>query len=362
MKNTMTSLGKGIDENLPVRLAKWFAGKIPGAKDIEMLSFARPSGSAGFSGDTYFVELKWQQGIDTKQQKFVIRAEIEAANNPESNFANMVRLLKILGPIPDLLIPKIHFNEDNPEIIGGPFYVMEHRTGTVAPDSPPFTAQGWVYEGSEAQQRHMYRQGVQYLANLHKLNWQAMGLDFLLHTNAGRNETERHVNHLIATYDKAMQGKRTALAQSCIAWLRDNLPAEEKLVVSWGDSRPANMLWNGFELVGALDWEVCSLSHPALDLTGWIVMDRMMTDKAGVKPLPGMMNREQMIAEYKSLSGNALDNFEYYEMFAGFRILTMTTHVIKVWERAGKNFFGNTSTTADNPLADLVQEIVDRVI
>lgn len=97
-------------------------------------------------------------------------------------------------------------------------------------------------------------------------------------------------------------------------WLRENWP-EESLsgvgrpidVVSWGDSRPGNVIYRDFEPVALLDWEMASVGPRELDL-GWIIfLHRFFQDLAEVATLPGLPDfckREDIAAEYAALTGH----------------------------------------------------------
>ena len=339
-------------------LAGWFKTKIPDADNLKLLSFHAPSDSGGFSGETRIANIEWLEGGRAAEKKVVIRSEIHGANAPESSFHKMVSLQKILGNIPDLPVPQVFWSEDDISVIGGPFFVMDFIEGKAAPDSPPFASAGWVFEASKESRESMYHSGLEFLVKLHSLDWQNLGLGFLMHEGDGKTQTRRHLDLMVSIYDRATEGNRTSLADKSIDWLYRHVPETEALSISWGDARLGNMLWRDFKCVAALDWELCTLAEPAADLAWWIFFEKATTEGLGLTRLDGMLERDQMIDFYESLSNTAVANFCYHEIFAGFRALVTVTHMMKIWERAGQQLYGPGSSIENNPIAATLEQVM----
>jgi aminoglycoside phosphotransferase (APT) family kinase protein len=354
-------LSSALPKDTPQRLHGWFAARMPQHRPLLQVTLEAPASGAGFSGDTHIVVLRWEDAGRCNERKFVLRAELVKAHNPESDFHKMVRLQKVLGDIPGSRVPKVWFSEDDASILGGPFYVMEYIEGRIARDNPPFAAEGWVRDATAQQRQRLYRSGLQILANLHKLNWKALALEFLMLPGSAATQTRRHLDFMIDIYDRAMDGKRRPLAESAIGWLLSNMPATETLCISWGDPRLGNMLVRDFDCVAALDWEMATLADPAADVAWWIFFERSFTEGRGVKRPPGMPDRDGMIAMYQQVSGDPLESFRYHEVFAGFRAYAIATHMAKVWERAGLQLFGPEGSIDNNPSANTFAELMRRV-
>lgn len=344
--------------DLSERLEAWFARNMPDAGNVRLTALNAPSSGAGFSGDTYIATVQWQDGAGANVQKFVLRAEMGAANCPESNFGKMVKLQTVLGEQPALCVPKVYWSEADTSVLGGPFYAMAHEEGRVAPDSPPFSAEGWVHDATAEQRTAMYRSGIAFLAKLHALDWKALGLNFLMHEGQAELQTRRHLDLIIGIYDKAMEGQRSGLGIAAIRWLEKNIPASESLSISWGDARLGNMLWRDYQCVAALDWEMCTLAEPASDLAWWMFFERSYTEGLGIRRPQGMPSRDEMIAMYEKASGKPLANFPWHEVFTGFRAYAIATHMARVWERAGQKLFGPEGSSENNPVANTFRELM----
>ena len=56
-------------------------------------------------------------------------------------------------------------------------------------------------------------------------------------------------------------GPRIPILERSLAWLADNLPADEgPPVLSWGDARIGNVIYRDFAPVGVLDWEMAGVA------------------------------------------------------------------------------------------------------
>jgi aminoglycoside phosphotransferase (APT) family kinase protein len=351
----------GNSDAVTVKLQAWLAERLPDAGEVK-LSLSNPSGSAGFSGETYLATLGWQQADQSHERKMVVRTETTEANAPESDFHKMVTLQKILGDIPNLAVPKVYWAETDSSVIGGPFFMMEYVEGRAAPDTPPLAAAGWVHDASPEQRQTMYRSGIQFLTQLHKLDWRELGVDFLMHEGTASTQTRRHLENTIAIYDRAMAGQRTALAEATIDWLNTHAPETERLSICWGDARAGNILWRNFECVAALDWELCTLAEPAQDLAWWRFFEEGITEGIGLKRLPGMPDWPEMVAIYEEYSGNPLENLAFHQVFAGFRALATMTHMLKRAEREGFSMFGPETTPENNPMATTLERVLAKNI
>ncbi len=104
--------------------------------------------------------------------------------------------------------------------------------------------------------------------------------------------------------------------------LEATLPASERRVLNWGDSRPGNILYRDFEPVGVLDWEMATIGPPEVDVAWVTFFQRFfaaLAEQYGLPPVPPMFDQQDVVETYERLSGGALDRLEWYEAFAGLR-------------------------------------------
>ena len=88
----------------------------------------------------------------------------------------------------------------------------------------------------------------------------------------GDTALRRHVNHWKAYTDWVADGREVSLLDDAAAWLEANWPAaadRRPPALSWGDARIGNVLYDGFDPVAVLDWEMATIAPVEVDL-GWM--------------------------------------------------------------------------------------------
>jgi aminoglycoside phosphotransferase (APT) family kinase protein len=129
--------------------------------------------------------------------------------------------------------------------------------------------------------------------------------------------------------------EQVPMARRALAWLKDNLPAEEPLVLCWGDARIGNVMYSPEgERLAVLDWEMAALGSPSQDVAWAWFLDRHHSEGCDVPRLAGFPSKAETIARYEQRSGRALETFDFYEVFAGFRfcvIMARLAVIFKDW-------------------------------
>ena len=99
-----------------------------------------------------------------------------------------------------------------------------------------------------------------------------------------------------------------------------NQPDEQgEVVLSWGDSRIGNIIWDDFQAAAVLDWEMASLGQPEMDLGWFLYFDSQFTDPLGVPRPAGFPSHEETIERYSESMGRPMRDLFFYEIFSGFR-------------------------------------------
>jgi aminoglycoside phosphotransferase (APT) family kinase protein len=149
-------------------------------------------------------------------------------------------------------------------VIGRPFYVMTRVAGRVFDDcSLPGVA--------PAERRAMYFAMAESLAQLHHVDWQAVGLTDFGHEGG-------YYTRQIARWSKQWRLSKTREIPDIdrlIVWLSEHVPDESATTISHGDFRIGNLMFHPTEprVVAVLDWELSTLGHPLADVAysalGW---------------------------------------------------------------------------------------------
>ena len=305
----------------PARLADYFAHCLPEAAPIcEIRQFA-----AGQSNPTYLVE--------TAERRFVLRKKPPGALLPSAHLIEREhRILAVLAGT-DVPVPRVrHFCEDD-EIIGTSFYVMDHVEGPVDQDPA-------LPSVPKANRRAVYDSIADVLARLHRVDWRGLGLaDF------GREGgyVARQFRRWAGQYEASRTDDIPAMNR-LIAWLPDNMPSDDETTIVHGDYRPGNVILHPEEprVAAVLDWELCTLGHPLVDLAHscvafWIPREGAVLPGLGGAPMEalGLPDEEAYRAAYCARAGREMPgDWRFYLAFALFRMAAICQGVYARASRA----------------------------
>jgi len=308
----------------PVQLAsvltQWLASKLPEGSDPEVLEADAP-GSNGFSNETILVKARWNEGGESVERKLVFRVHpTRHTLFLEADFSLQYRVMKALQGQPGVPVPNLRWFEDDPATFGVPFFVMDHVEGQIPADNLPYTMEGWLLESTPEQQAELWWSGIETLASIHKIDYEAVGLGSLAEGTHGEPGLEHQMNYYRAFLDWASQGRPQPTTEAIWEWLVENRPEETgSLVLSWGDGRIGNIIWSDHQAAAVLDWEMASVGQPELDLGWWLYFDRQFSEGLGVPRPAGFPSHEETIARYEELLGRSVRDLLWYQVFSGFR-------------------------------------------
>jgi aminoglycoside phosphotransferase (APT) family kinase protein len=230
----------------PARLAPYLAARLP--QCAGPMSVARIGG--GQSNPTYRLGFAAAEVVLRKQPAGDL---LPSAHAVDREHRVMAALHATDVPVPRML----HLCEDR-AVIGTLFYVMEALDGRVVHDSS-------IPGVTPAERAAMYDAMNDVLARLHRVDWQAVGLE-----GFGRpgGYFARQVNRWTRQWH-ASKTRAIPEIDHLVAWLPDNLPggADETTIVH-GDFRLGNLMFHPSEprVIAILDWELSTLGHPLADL------------------------------------------------------------------------------------------------
>jgi aminoglycoside phosphotransferase (APT) family kinase protein len=313
-------------EEVAATLSRWLATRSEDGSAPEVYDVQAPA-SNGFSNETILCRTRPAGGASGEERRLVVRvAPTKHLLFMDAEFSTQYRVMRGLADggagVP---LPPLGSYEEDPEYLGVPFFTMDHVEGLVPSDNIPYTLEGWVIEATPPQLERMWWSGIDAMAAVHKCDWRALGLDWLDQPTRGKPGLEQQLSYYRDFLDWSTKGVRVPLIESVWRWLLDHRPEETgDVVLSWGDSRIGNIIWDDFEARAVLDWEMASLAQPELDLGWWLYFDRQFTEglaSLGVEvPRPaGFPSHDETIERYSELMGRPMRDLFYYEVFSGFR-------------------------------------------
>jgi aminoglycoside phosphotransferase (APT) family kinase protein len=204
---------------------------------------------------------------------------------------------------------------------------MQAIAGAPAADVPPYTTTGWLFDATPEQQRSVYRQAIDAMAALHRVDPWAIGLG---HLDRGGDETAlaSQLRRFREFHLWGSDGTTYPVLEDAFRWLMDHYPADDgRTVINWNDARLGNMLFEDMTLRALLDWELIELGPPEVDLAWFLWHDRFMAECFGsemagkpVSPLPGAPDLDTGSEWYAAASGHRPRDMAWFEMFAAYRM------------------------------------------
>jgi aminoglycoside phosphotransferase (APT) family kinase protein len=244
---------------------------------------------------------------------------------PSYNLEAQFRVMRLVGERSTVAVPPARWFEPDPSHIGTPFLVMERVEGRVPPDVMPYNFGSWVSEATSEERRELQETSLRVLVDLHAIDLSDGAFAFLAPNTIGETPLRRHVAHWRDFYEWMRDGRTFPLIEKAFDWLDAHWPEEEgSPVVSWGDSRIGNMIFDGFRPVAVLDWEMASIAPRGVDVGWMIFLHTFFEDIAGQMNLPGLpdfMRSDDAWAFYEQQSGVAVSAAQqrFYAVYAALR-------------------------------------------
>jgi len=229
----------------PAKLDAFLREAVPGLAGAMRLQ--RVSG--GQSNPTFFVSYD--------NRRLVLRKKPPGEILPSAHAVDReYRILTALAET-DVPVPRTILFHESPNVVGTPFYVMERLEGRVfAECALPGHAPG--------QRRAIYLSMAQTMARLHKVDWQAVGLQ-------GFGKPGNYFARQIARWTKQWQLSKTRDIPEIdwlTEWLPQHIPPGDETTIAHGDFRLGNLMFDPerLQVIGVLDWELSTLGHPLADV------------------------------------------------------------------------------------------------
>ena len=220
----------------------------------------------------------------------------------------------------DVPVPEIVALEPTGDVLGTPFVVMDAVEGRTPSDNPPYVFGGWLLEATPEERRRLQDTTVQALAGIHDTPAQTIPAIGRPH-----DALRRHFDEQRAYYEWTCseEPRRIPVLERAFDWLEERWPAQPgEPVLCWGDARPGNILYDGFEPAAVLDWEMAAAAPREVDLAWPIFLHRFFQDIAKVFELPGLpdfFRPEDVVATYEKESGHTVTDLDWYVVYAALR-------------------------------------------
>lgn len=320
-------------------LERWLADRLV---DPQVTDAERPP-TNGMSSETLLFDVTHTRDGERVIDHCVARIPPDPADEPvfpDYDMGLQAAAMRLVGERTSAPVPEILWYEPDVAPLGAPFFVMRKASGVVPPDVLPYTMGGnWLFDASPDEQRRAQDAAVGVLAQIHTIDGPTAAAAGLALPGEG-SALRRHVDNQYRYYEwVTSDGIRSPLIEEALAWLEDRWPEETAEVLSWGDSRVGNMLFEDFAPTAVLDWEMVATGPRELDL-GWLVyLHRFFQDLAtgyGLPGLPDFLEREAAAQHYRELTGHTPVDLKWYMVYAALRHATIMFRITRRSVRFGE--------------------------
>ena len=284
-------------------------------------------------------------------ERFVLRRPPRPPLPPSAH--DMLREARILTAVQDtpVRVPRVLAVCEDEAVLGVPFYVMEEVQGTVITRELPAALD------NPEQRERIGRELIQALAEIHDVDWRAVGLE-------GFGKPTGYLERQLRRFNGLWEHNRTRdvpRVQEVGEWLAANMPESPPATIVHGDYRLGNVMYAEeppARVVAIFDWEMGTIGDPLADLgyltVNWIERDdpdTLMFKLGDVTRQEGFQTRDELLALYEERTGRSMSDLRWYQALA-------------LWKSAvfmEGNYKRSLAGTTDDPYLKLFDEGVPQL-
>lgn len=326
----------GDIEKIRLTIESWLSSRLPDAGDLVLKELNFPEES-GESSVTLLLDTESAAG----ERKFVFRMAPPNSEVFDSHDIGLqYTLMEIMGEA-GVPVPSLVGYEPDKALVGSDFYIMNFIPGQIPTDNPPFAFGSWVTELDDGQRAAMWRNGLEALAAIHRVDMSAYELPNLPRAAAGQSI----IQHEIDKFDKMLDDEMKQVAQPVVVeameYIKANAPADGELRLCWGDSRVGNVIWQELKPAAVIDWEMANLGDPLQDVSWWFWIDYINSVGLGAERPGGLPQLQEIYQQWHQLTGLSIDNTDYYDLFSVLRYTVILERKFAAMRAAGLGSIDN---------------------
>ncbi len=340
-------------------LARWLVDTLDDVDHAEVGDFDRPSG--GYSAETLIVPVTFTRDGSTSDEHIVLRREtpeppVYPVQVPVENEIDIQwRVMSALTEHANVPIAPLLGYEKDPAVLGSPFFAMDFIGGEIPREDPPYVVEGF-YVGANAEQRtRMITTGVDTMAGVHAVDVQQAGLEWLSTDDV--NDGHRQLRIWREHAEQELDGRPHPLMMDAFDRVADELPSGGTPVLTWGDARLGNVIWQDFSPACLTDFEAAAIAPAEMDVGWWLMFEQWSHLSAGLDPYPGSLSAEAQLDRYAATSGRDLGDIAPWVLFAAARYAAI---VVRVMNRmVEREILPVDQTIYLDPIAPVLRPLLD---
>jgi len=243
-------------------------------------------------------------------ERLVLRRD-PPGHHVQSSRRDEFALLRAAGEI-GLRVPRVRWCEDDPAVLGAPFFIMDFVEGETL-------ARRLLRDAEYAPARAaLPGELADALVRIHALDPSRPDLAFLPRPAEGETPAGAERARYEQIFRAIAPDPHPALELG-VRWLAADPPAPARLTVVHGDYRIGNVIFGPEGLRAVLDWELAHVGDPLEDL-GWLCV-RAWRFGADDRPVGGLCAREDLFAAYERAGGAPIDAaaVRWWEVFGNLK-------------------------------------------
>lgn len=269
--------------------------------------------TSGQSNPTWFVSTPTRELVLRKKPAGVIASSAHAVDREH-------RAMSALAGS-DVPVPAMVMFEDDPAVIGTPFYLMERLYGQVSETSD-------LPALSSEERGAVFHDAARVLAAVHSVDWQAAGLsDYGKTRDYYPRQVRRWARQWDTAKDAGMEAAFSNRIDALAGWFAENIPAESPTTLVHGDYRIGNLMYGTkpARIEAVLDWELSTLGDPLSDLAHWMMFyDLSPEQMGGLAGLDlstlGIPDGAAFLDQYRASGGCDVPLTSFHRAFAMYRM------------------------------------------
>ncbi|MBI5504145.1 MAG: phosphotransferase family protein [Deltaproteobacteria bacterium] len=270
----------------------------------------------GFSMETMSFVGCWRDHERSHRRRLVLRRQPEAGLLEPYDLRPQVAAMRALQGV--MQVPPLLWFEEDPAVLGAPFYVMEFVEGDVP---LPMMAPGAELPIPDAATRERLAGDLaSNLVALHRFDWRGPAFEIFAAPAGLREAAQMQVEVWRGYYQRSRPDPSPMLERALRELDRRAREMTERGPVSivHGDFRTGNFLRQGTRVTAVLDWELVHLGDPMEDLA-WACsrLWRGQTDLAGL-----LVPRARFVEMYREAGGGELDSarLAFYDLLGAVKM------------------------------------------
>jgi aminoglycoside phosphotransferase (APT) family kinase protein len=250
-------------------------------------------------------------------------SKVKSAHDMSREFRVLSKLHSVYAPAPEVLL---YCDDDS--VLGAPFYVMEPIRGIILRSHLP---PGLDFPADKA--RRLSESFVENLIRLHRVDYTAVGLSDL-------GKPEGYLERQVRGWTERYYGSRThdyPEVEKISAWMQQHMPSTRAVSLIHNDYKYDNVVLDPSDIaniVGVLDWEMCTIGDSLADLgtalAYWVDAtdpEELQQNRWGPTTHPGSFTRAEVVHDYAGKTGCDASQITFYLAFARFKLAVIVQQI-----------------------------------